>query len=100
MPRSHRIDASAKTVHWGYFDAALPPLLTVESGDTVTLSTVSGGREVMPSPPLIVPPALADVQAHLSPVLPGHMCTGPVAVRGARKGASAGGADQGDRSAL
>ncbi len=86
MVVAHRLDASAKTVHWGYFDAALPPLITVESGDTIVMSTVSGGREVMPQPPLKIPAALAEVQAHLVPVLPGHMCTGPVAVRGARAG--------------
>ncbi len=86
MTKTHRIDAAAKTVHWGYFDAALPPLLTIDSGDTVVMSTVSGGREVMPPPPLQVPAALADVQAYLSPLLPGHMCTGPVAIRGARAG--------------
>ena len=39
---SHRLDASPETVHWGYFDAKLQPLLTVDSGDTVTISTVSG----------------------------------------------------------
>lgn len=86
MPQSHRLDASAKTVHWGYFDAKLAPQITIDSGDTVTISTVSGGKEVMPPPPLTIPPALADVQAHLTPLLPGHMCTGPVAVRGAKAG--------------
>jgi acetamidase/formamidase len=39
-----RLDAGADTVHWGYFDAKLPPVLTVDSGDTVTISTVSGPR--------------------------------------------------------
>ena len=39
---NHRLEAGADTVHWGYFDAALKPLLTVDSGDTVTISTVSG----------------------------------------------------------
>ena len=29
-------------MHWGYFDAALKPLVTINSGDTVTISTVSG----------------------------------------------------------
>ncbi len=86
MPKSHRIDAGAETVHWGYFDANIPPLITIDSGDTVVMSTVSGGREVMPKLPLTVPPGLTDVQAKLSPLLPGHMCTGPVAVRGARAG--------------
>jgi acetamidase/formamidase len=84
MPKSHRLDAGAETVHWGYFDAKLPPLITVESGDTVTMSTVSGGREVMPSPPFKIPEALAAVQARVRPVLPGHMCTGPVAIKGAK----------------
>ena len=86
MPSTHRLDASAETVHWGYCDARLKPLLVVESGDTVTISTVSGPREVMPQPPLMVPPALAAVQEHVKPKLPGHMCTGPVAVKGARTG--------------
>ena len=86
MPVRHRLDASAQTVHWGYFDAALAPRIEIDSGDTITISTVSGPREMMPPPPLVVPPALAEVQAKLTPRLPGHMCTGPVAVRGAKAG--------------
>jgi acetamidase/formamidase len=82
----HRIEAGPETVHWGYFDAALPPLVTIDSGDTVTISTVSGGPEMMPPPPLVVPPALAAVQAAHKPKLPGHICTGPVAIRGAKAG--------------
>jgi acetamidase/formamidase len=82
----HRIEAGPDTVHWGYFDAALPPALTMESGDTVTISTVSGGAEVMPPPPLVVPPALRAIQSAHNPKLPGHICTGPVGVRGAKAG--------------
>jgi acetamidase/formamidase len=85
-PKTHRLDAGADTVHWGYFDAKLPPILTVDSGDIVTISTVSGPREVMPPPPLVVPPALIAVQERVRQKLPGHMCTGPVAVRGAKAG--------------
>src|SRR6478736_4882912 len=85
-PKTHRLDAGADTVHWGYFDAKLPPILTVDSGDTVVISTVSGPREVMPPPPLVVPAALAAVQAHVPQKLPGHMCTGPVAIKGAKAG--------------
>ena len=58
----------------------------MESGDTVTISTVSGPREVMPPPPLVVPAALAQVQEHVKPRLRGHICTEPVAIRGARAG--------------
>jgi acetamidase/formamidase len=82
----HRLDAGADTVHWGFFDAALPPVLTVASGDRVTISTVSGGPDVMPPPPLQVPAALRAVQERVPNRLPGHMCTGPVAVEGARAG--------------
>ena len=86
MPSTtHRLDAGPETVHWGYFDAKLPPLLRVESGDTVVISTVSGGRELMP-PPLVVPPALSAIHAARQPKLPGHICTGPVAVKGAKPG--------------
>src|SRR5262249_18784198 len=82
----HRLDAAPETVHWGFFDAALEPLITVESGDTVTISTVSGTPDVLPKPPLVLPPALAAIQAKVPQKLPGHICTGPVAVRGAKAG--------------
>ena len=84
---NHRLDAAPETVHWGYFDAALKPLLTIESGDTVTISTVSGMASQMPAAPLTVPPALAgDPRQACSRSCRGHICTGPVAVRGAKAG--------------
>ena len=82
----HRLDAARETVHWGAFDAALPPILTVASGDTVTISTVSGSPEVMPASGFAIPEALRAIHASLKPKLPGHICTGPVAVTGARPG--------------
>ena len=36
----HRLDPSPDSVHWGHFDAALAPALTIESGDTVTMTSV------------------------------------------------------------
>ena len=47
---THRLDASPDTVHWGYFDAKLKPLVTIDSGDTVTISTVSGRSGCCRSP--------------------------------------------------
>lgn len=82
----HRLDAAPETVHWGFFDAALPPVLTVDSGDTVVVSTVSGGPEILPPAPLTVRPALRAVHDAVTPRAPGHICTGPIAVRGARAG--------------
>jgi acetamidase/formamidase len=82
-----RVDASAATVHWGYLDAALAPAAAIDSGEVVTISTVSGAPEVLPPPPAIVPGALRDIHSAKSRrMLPGHMCTGPVAVRGAKPG--------------
>jgi acetamidase/formamidase len=83
---NHRLDAAPETVHWGYFDARLKPLLTVASGDTVTMSTVSGMASQMPAAPLTVPPALAAIHKSVQQKMPGHICTGPVAVNGAKAG--------------
>ena len=84
----HRIDAGAETVHWGYFDAALPPVLTIESGESVILSTVSGGPDAMPpdESAFRVPAALKAIHDGPAPKFPFHICTGPVAVKDARAG--------------
>jgi acetamidase/formamidase len=85
----HRLDASPETVHWGYFDAGLKPLLTIASGDTVTISTVSGQPSQVPKPDagFTVPPALTAIHKALQPKLGGpHILTGPIAVRGAKAG--------------
>ena len=39
------LGASLKTCHWGYFDATLPPAMTISSGDEVVINTVSGGPQ-------------------------------------------------------
>ena len=86
---SHRLDAGPDTVHWGYFDAALEPLLTIEPGDTVVISTVSGPASAMPPPDsgLAVPAALTAIHRRVQQKLNGpHILTGPVAVRGAKAG--------------
>ncbi len=85
----HRLDAATDTVHWGFFDAALKPLITVEPGDTVTISTVSGTPGQLPPPdsgltvPAVLPAILKNVQQRLNGP---HILTGPVAVRGAKAG--------------
>ncbi|MCJ2008308.1 amidase, partial [Methylobacterium sp. J-092] len=46
MPTHHEIPATPDKMVLGYFDAALPPVLEIASGDTVTLhSFPAGGRE-------------------------------------------------------
>jgi acetamidase/formamidase/AraC-like DNA-binding protein len=39
--RRHHLAATDKTVHWGYFSRALRPVLEVESGDVVTIETLT-----------------------------------------------------------
>jgi acetamidase/formamidase len=86
---THRLDAGPDTVHWGFFDATLKPLLTVEPGDIIVMSTVSGPPSAMPPPSsgLVVPAALAAIHQRVPQKLNGpHILTGPVAVRGAKAG--------------
>jgi acetamidase/formamidase len=84
--RSHLLEASVETCHWGFFDPTLKPVLTVADGDTVTIRTVSGGAETLPPQGFRVPPELLDIHARSERQVPGHILTGPVAVRGAEPG--------------
>jgi acetamidase/formamidase len=82
----HHLHAAPETVHWGWFDAALPPVLSIASGDRVTMSTVSGGPANLPGAGYQVPPELLQIHATSQRRLPGHILTGPVAVQGAEPG--------------
>ncbi|MGI4943352.1 MAG: acetamidase/formamidase family protein [Janthinobacterium lividum] len=84
----HRIPATPDTVRWGTFSADYPPVLTVQSGDTVTLECVSGAPDVLPpaSSGFHIPPALEAIHRANPPRLGPHILTGPVAVAGAEPG--------------
>lgn len=41
MPAEHYLAANADTVHWGYFSQSLEPKLTINSGDIVTVETLT-----------------------------------------------------------
>jgi acetamidase/formamidase len=86
VSRHHTLPAGAGTCHWGFFDAALAPVLTLDSGDTVTIDTVSGSTDVLPPPGFEVLAAHRDVLANLAPRARGHILTGPVALAGAEPG--------------
>lgn len=86
MSQTHHIHASVDTVHWGYFDATLSSKMTIDSGDIVTFSTVSGKPDDMPAAPYSIPDELKEIHRHVPMKLPGHICTGPVAIRGAKPG--------------
>lgn len=84
---THHLPASVNTCHWGLFDAKIPPVLHVQSGDRVTVNTVSGGPDVLPpADKFYIPPELADIHARTPRHVPGHILTGPIFVEGAEPG--------------
>src|SRR4051794_39199776 len=83
----HHLHSSPETCHWGFFEAGLKPVLTISSGDEVTVDTISGGPDVVPDPrKFYVPPELTEGHARSERMMPGHILTGPVAVDGAQPG--------------
>ena len=85
----HTLDATPATTSWGVFDAAIPPVLTVASGDSVVMECVcAGGPDAMPPPEsrLAIPPAIVAIHAARPPRASGHIITGPVAIEGAVPG--------------
>jgi acetamidase/formamidase len=85
--------ATPATVAWGHYDAAAKPVLTVRSGDTVTVHTLltnsPTGLEKAGVRPEQVEPALRAVfagvpQSERGPG--GHVLTGPIAIEGAEPG--------------
>ena len=85
---AHFLAAVPETVRWGMFDAAIPPVLTVNPGDSVVIETVSGKGDVVPPPAsaLHSPPGLHAINAANLPKLGPHILTGPVAIAGAMPG--------------
>ena len=82
----HRLKASPETCCWGFFDSQTPARLTVDSGDTVTIETVTGGPDMLPPAGFEVPPELLEIHDRAERMLPGHILTGPVAISGAEPG--------------
>src|SRR5919205_4361757 len=86
--KTHLLQSTARTVHWGYFDGSLAPVLTIESGDRVVIECVSGNPAWMPPPEsgFKVLPDLQRVHKEVQQGTGNHILTGPIAVRGAQAG--------------
>jgi acetamidase/formamidase len=85
MPTHHTLTPIPETVHWGHLDAKIPPRLTVDPGDTVTIETVSGGLGDVGDTTIMLP-YHRKICETLKPSPGPHILTGPVAVRGAEPG--------------
>jgi len=86
----HHLPATPETCKWGFLDAKVPPAIEIESGDEIEIDTVTGAPDVVPGPDtgFHVPPELAEIHEKAERHLPGHILTGPVAVKGAEPGDS------------
>ncbi|MPS26013.1 MAG: amidase [Alcaligenaceae bacterium] len=84
----HHVPASPENVRVGMFDAGFEPILTIESGDTVRVETVSGKASLFPQPGsgMTVPAALRRIAEANLPMLAPHILTGPIGVAGAEPG--------------
>jgi acetamidase/formamidase len=88
----HTLMPSPQTVHIGHFSAALKPVLTINSGDTVTIETATSldPVEIDQSgavPASVVPEYQRAIHREVKDRGPsGHVLTGPIFVNGAQPG--------------
>jgi acetamidase/formamidase len=86
--KHYHLAAGPETAHWGYLDASLPPVLTVKSGDQVTIDTVSGTPAELPPDRFgfeILPEHL-EIHRRSQKDLGSHIYTGPIAIEDAQPG--------------
>jgi acetamidase/formamidase len=87
MSQHHTVSCRPEHCHWGYFDAALAPVVTVASGDTVSIDCVSGGMDIVPKGDgFEILDDHLEILDKLEPKLGAHILSGPVAVAGAEPG--------------
>jgi acetamidase/formamidase len=88
----HTLMPSPQTVHIGYFLATVKPVLTIDSGDIVTVETVA---PIVPDvvdkagvvPPSAIPQYQRDIYGQVKDRGPGpHVLTGPIEIKGAEPG--------------
>ncbi|MCS0502764.1 acetamidase/formamidase family protein [Ancylobacter mangrovi] len=108
-PLHHHLAVDASTVHWGYFSRSLKPLIEIGSGDAVTIETLTQHASDDPER-MIRGDAGAESVFHWTAKAKNvdrrgagpldasvfgrgagegfgvHICTGPIAVRGAEPG--------------
>jgi acetamidase/formamidase len=89
MTKTHHVDWRPENLFWGYFDAATPPVIEIDSGDEVILDCLPACTEadLPPDGKGVLPGHRAALAAHAGRMGPGpHFMTGPVFVRGAMPG--------------
>jgi len=89
----YTLPATPQSVEWGYYNSEAKPVLTVHSGDTVRIQTIStcGSREDMAKlgvKPEQIPPYTDTIYGAMPKDVGagGHILTGPVAIAEAEPG--------------
>jgi len=83
----HRLKATPKTVHWGYFDASIAPVLKVKSGDLIRAEAIT--HHAGDAPDLMMDEGVTAIfegvpEADRNPGV--HIMTGPIFIEAAKPG--------------
>ena len=79
------LKATPQTVHTGFFDASIPPVMTIDSGDTVNLSTMMLMDGTLRCG-MTQEEQLIARKPYIERKMGGHTLTGPIFVKGAEPG--------------
>ena len=84
----HEIPFTPQAMVWGTFDAAIPPVLEISSGDEVRLRALPActAARLPKDPSFVIDPVLRQALDTMTMGPNAHFLTGPVAVRGAESG--------------
>jgi acetamidase/formamidase len=90
-PHTYQLKPTPKTVTWGYYAASAPPVLRIQSGDTVAIQTLltSSPQRLSDAgvPANEIEQSLRNIFAQVQDRGPGgHILTGPIYVEGAQAG--------------
>jgi len=83
--KTHKLVASPQTVHTGFFDSTIPPVMTIESGDTVVLNTWMLMDNQLRCG-MTFEELVALRQGYVDRKVGPHTLTGPIFVNGAEPG--------------
>jgi len=101
QPPEHFAPSRPETLSWGWYPVDKPPVLTIESGDTVRIDTLSHAGSAQREHPATLLRDLGVAPEHILPDVidfwasrdgrpregrSGHVITGPIAITGARPG--------------
>jgi len=81
----HKLMASLQTTHTGFFDATIPPVLTIESGDVVVMNSMML-MEGQLRCGMTLEELVATRQGYIDRKVGPHTLTGPIFVKGAEPG--------------